>query len=170
MKRFLKPISVIMIIAVFVTMLSACGKAVTINIVDVSSTTPVEVKTGSTVEKILETVKKAVSLSLQKSYGIDIKTYLGYTNQSEEEFEESLIEEQVKPMMDSQMICYAVFDDAGLKLTQQDVDKKINEKIAEIGNGVTKEDLIEAYGDFYFEAVIVKEKVLDYLYDTLAIS
>ena len=57
MKRFLKPISVIMIIAVFVTMLSACGKAVTINIVDVSSTTPVEVKTGSTVEKILETAE-----------------------------------------------------------------------------------------------------------------
>lgn len=122
------------------------------------------------VDKILETVKKAVSLSLQQSYGIDIKTYLGYMNQTEEEFEESLIEDQVKPMMDSQMACYAIFDEAGLKLAEQDVDKKLNEKIAEIGNGVTKEDLIEAYGDFYFEAVVIKEKALDYLYDNVKIS
>ena len=122
------------------------------------------------VDKILETVKKAVSLSLQQSYGIDIKTYLGYMNQTEEEFEESLIEDQVKPMMDSQMACYAIFDEAGLKLAEQDVDKKLNEKIAEIGNGVTKEDLIDAYGDFYFEAVVIKEKALDYLYDNVKIS
>ena len=57
MKRFLKPISVIMIIAMFVTMLTACGKAITVDIVDVNSKTPVEVKTGYTVEKVLETAQ-----------------------------------------------------------------------------------------------------------------
>ncbi len=54
MKKFLKSISVMMVIAVLVTMLSACGKTVTINIVDVDSTTNFETKTGYTVEKVLE--------------------------------------------------------------------------------------------------------------------
>lgn len=54
MKKVLKTISVIMVIAMFVTMFSACGKTVTIDVVDVDSTTSVETKTGYTVEKVLE--------------------------------------------------------------------------------------------------------------------
>ena len=53
MKTFLKTISVIMVITMFVTMLSACGKTITLDVVDVDSTTSVETKTGYTVEKVL---------------------------------------------------------------------------------------------------------------------
>lgn len=57
MKRFIKSLSVIMIIAMFVTMLSACGKAITVDVIDVNTKTPVEVKTGYTIEKVLETAQ-----------------------------------------------------------------------------------------------------------------
>ena len=53
MKAFIKTISIIAIISLLLTMLCACGKTVSVNIVDNGVTTAAEAKTGDKVEDIL---------------------------------------------------------------------------------------------------------------------
>ena len=61
---------------------------------------------------------------------------------------------------------YNILDNENLKVTSADVDKRIEEMIEEYknaGTNVTREQVVTLLGEYYFEALVISEKVADYL-------
>ena len=80
-------------------------------------------------------------------------------------------------MMDSQMAIYAVFDKEKLSLDKSEIDNRIKDTVNEInnspsnsGNKVTEKEVLDYYGRYYFENVVVTEKVLEFLFKNAKIS
>ena len=116
---------------------------------------------------LFNSTKTIVEKNVQSSYGIDFATYLSYMGSTEEKFKE----EQVKPMLESYMLLYAIADKENIKVEQKDITRKIDDAVKEIGNAeVTADTLKEYYGDYYFETMAYSEKVLDYMYENAKIS
>ncbi len=127
-------------------------------------------------EFLLEKTIELYETQVQSSYGMDLDTYLQYMSQSREDFEEQVGESEVKPSMDSQMKLYAIFDKEKLELKTEDVDARIKEivdtinKDADSSSKVTEKDVTDYYGRYYFENLIVTEKVSQFLYKNATIS
>lgn len=124
-------------------------------------------------EKDTETIYNAyynmVDTNIQGQYGIDLATYLSYNSQTEEDFKSSITDEQIKPLMDEQMVLYAVLDNEKIGLTDNEVKAKLDETVKNY-DGVSEEKIKEFYGDYYFEYLAVNEKALDFLYKNADIS
>lgn len=120
---------------------------------------------------LLNATKESFTNNYLSSYGMDLETYLGYVGQTEEEFDNDMLENDIMPLMDDQMLVYSVLDKAKLSVTSEDIDAKA-QKIAEDINqsSVTAETVKEYYGEYYLEYIIVNEKVLDYMYDNATIK
>ena len=115
----------------------------------------------------LETIEK----NIQSSYGVDLDTYLEYAQQKREDFEKNLISQEIEPMMKSQMAIYAIFDKEKLSFEQKDVEDEINEIVEEIGSKeVTAKEVKEYYGEYYFETLVVNEKVTEHLLEKIKVS
>ena len=113
---------------------------------------------------IYKEYEKLIITNLTSQYNMDFPTYLTQIGMSEKEFKDTLINDEIKPLMESQMLMYAIFDDAKLSFKQKDIDKMINTELEAMGNAtVTKEQLLEYYGDYYFEAAVVVEKATEYI-------
>ena len=120
---------------------------------------------------IMESSFKTIETNIKNSYGVDLETYLSYVGQTKEQLTETLEKEQVKPMMDSQMAIYAVFDKEKLSLTQKDIDAQVNKIVKEIDNAsVTAKEVKEYYGDYYFEDLAINAKVVEFLLKSAKIS
>jgi len=119
-------------------------------------------------EKILyEAQKKIISAQLQSSYGIDYETYLSSMGTTEEE----IIEQQIHPVMETYMILYAILDKENIKFEQKEVTQKLNQTVKEINNPqITADYLNEFYGEYYFESLVVNDKVLDFIYKNAKIK
>ncbi len=116
---------------------------------------------------LFNATKTIVENNVKSSYGIDFATYLSYMGSTEEKFKE----EQIKPMLESYMLLYAIADKENIKVEQKDITRKIDDAVKEIGNAeVTADTLKEYYGDYYFETMAYSEKVLDYMYKNAKIS
>ena len=120
-------------------------------------------------ETIYTTYKKMVDKNIQSQYGIDLATYLSYNNQTEDDFKASITDEQIKPVMDEQMVLYAVLDKEKLGVTDKEIQAQLDETVKGY-SGVSENEIKEFYGDFYFEYLAVNEKALDYLYKNADIS
>lgn len=111
--------------------------------------------------------KNRISAELKSSYGIDYETYLSSVGTTEEE----IIKEQIHPMMETYMILYAILDKENIKFEQKEVTQKLNQTVKEINNPqITADYLNEYYGEYYFEGVVVNDKVLDFLYKNAKIK
>ena len=105
------------------------------------------------------------------SYGMDLETYLGYAGQTEEEFDNDMLENDIIPLMDEQMLIYSVLDKAKLTVTSEDITAEAEDIAAEINqSSVTAEKVKEYYGEYYLEYLVVNEKVLDHMYDNAVIK
>lgn len=120
-------------------------------------------------ETIYDTYRNMYETNIKNSYGIDLNSYLSYNNQTEDDFKSSLTDNQIKPLMDEQMVLYAVLDKEKLGLTDDEVKAKLDETV-KLYNGVSEDTIKDFYGDFYFEYLAVNEKALDYLYKNADIS
>lgn len=120
-------------------------------------------------ETIYNAYKNMVGTNVQGQYGIDLATYLSYNNQTEEDFKSSITDEQIKPLMEEQMVLYAVLDKEKIGLTDKDIQYQIDETVKNY-DGVSEDKIKEFYGDYYFEYLAVNEKVLDFLYVNADIS
>lgn len=119
------------------------------------------------IDIVYESFKGMMENQLQSSYGIDFETYLSYSGMTEDD----VIEEQIKPILDSYMLLYAIMDEEDMKIEQKEVTQKLNATVKEINNSqITADYLNEYYGEYYFEAIAVNDKVLDYLYDNAKIK
>lgn len=114
---------------------------------------------------------KTIETNIQSSYGVDLDTYLEYAQQTREDFEKNLISQEIKPMMKSQMAIYLVFDKEKLSFEQKDIDKKVNEIVDEIGSKeVTAKEVKDYYGEYYFETLVINEKVTEHLLKKIKVS
>ncbi len=108
---------------------------------------------------------------IKNYYGITLEEYCNQTGETVDSIEETTNTNYVEPMMDEQMICYAILDKEGLVVTKEDIDKRTKALIANISDGsLTEADIKEYYGDYYFEYMTISEKVMDFLYENAKIS
>ena len=114
-------------------------------------------------ETIYTAYRNMLDRNIQGQYGVDLSTYLGYMSQTEEQFKESAVEDQIKPLMDEQMVLYALLDNEKIEITDEAV-KSYN------SSDVTADTLNDFYGDYYFEYIAVREKAVEFLYDNARIS
>ncbi len=108
----------------------------------------------------------------QQYYGMTLQSLISAQGQTEEEFKKSMLEESIYPMMEEQMVLYAILDNEKKKVTSDEVENKITEILKDMsGSGVTRDVLVEYYGGkFYFEQIVVSEKVTDILYEKAKIK
>ena len=108
--------------------------------------------------EFLYTKQKEMTEMQVAQYGMDFKAYLSAVGLTEETFKK----EVVTPLAEEMMILYATMDSLGLKVTDSDIKDTANEIATEAGS-VTAEDVINAYGEYYIEYIVVNEKILDHL-------
>ncbi len=122
-------------------------------------------------ETIYAAYKNRAETNIKGQYGIDFATYLSYNGQTETDFKADLLDKQIKPLMEEQMVLYAVLDKEKLAFTDDEIKAKLDEQAASYNNsGITADTLNEFYGDYYFEYLVVNEKVSDFLYKNAEIS
>lgn len=122
-------------------------------------------------ENIYKVQKEKSAENIKANYQVDFKTYLDNMGQTESQYKEDLIEEQIKPLFDNLMPLYYVLDSEKSNVTEKEVDDKIKEMVNSMKDqGVTKEDIENYYGRYYIEALVVNDKVLDIMYKNAKIS
>lgn len=132
-----------------------------------------EIKDYPTEDKefLLSATKEMFINNYLSSYGMDLETYLGYAGQTEEEFDNDMLENDIIPLMDEQMLIYSVLDKAKLTVTSEDITAEAEDIATEINqSSVTAEKVKEYYGEYYLEYLVVNEKVLDHMYDNAVIK
>lgn len=109
--------------------------------------------------------------TLVNNYQATVEQYLTSIGQTADQLKEQLITNQVKPIMDMQMVWYAIFDKEKLKITDEDKEQTIKEIIASGGDSsVTRADVIEEYGEYYIEMLLVSDKVFELVKKNAKIS
>ena len=123
------------------------------------------------IEIIYSHTKHIIDLNIQQQYGMTLEDYLKYREQSESEFKQDLIKSDIQPLMKTQMVMYSILEKEKIPYDSSEADAKITELIKQMGDSsVTKEDLIEYYGEYYFENIVISEKVIDFIYNNSKIS
>lgn len=113
--------------------------------------------------------KKLIETNLA-SYGYDLASYLSSMGQTEEQFKQETIKNQITPMMENQMVVYSVIDEEGIEVTKTDIDAQAEKIVKEYNNEVTVEQVKEYYGDYQLEFMAVNEKALEVLYSNAVIK
>lgn len=121
-------------------------------------------------DMLYKSAKDILVTNIQSTYGISFSDYLGYVEQTEEEFKASVIAEQIKPMMDAQMAVYAIFDKEGFELTEEALAEKTAEIMSDYNSDVTEQNFKDYYGEYYFEYIYINDTVTDFLYENAEIS
>lgn len=122
------------------------------------------------IETLYKSAKEMQETEMKQSYGLDFATYLSYVGQTEEQFKEDLIKNQIKPMMDSMMMYYALVDDAGIIIEQADIDAQVDIMVKEANNDQVTADVVkDFYGEYFFESLAYREKALNFIYDNAVI-
>ena len=112
-------------------------------------------------EKELKILFDTSKKMLEKYYEVDFADFLETAGQTEEDYKN----EQIKPMMDVQLVLYAILDKEGIKFTKDEVEAEINRSLKDMGDTqVTREQMIEYFGEFYFEETVVCNKVMEFIH------
>lgn len=120
---------------------------------------------------LLESYVSMYETNIYSTYQVDLDTYLGYVGYERETFEESLIEDEIKPMMETYMVVYLIFDKERLSYTEDEYYAQVDHIVETINSDdVDRDAVVEYYGEYYFEQYIVNEKVTDFLYKNAKIS
>lgn len=104
------------------------------------------------------------------SYGYDFASYLSMVGQTEEQFKNDTITNQIKPLMDAQMVLYAVLDKEKLEVTSNDINAQAENVVKQYNNEVTVEQVKEYYGEYQLEYMAVNEKAINIIYKNAVIK
>ncbi len=124
-------------------------------------------------DKLVKTNIELYDNMYKMQYGMDLESLLSASGQTMDSFKKSLTDSYVKPMMKEQMAFYNILDNEGLKVTSAEVNEKIDELFKEYNTAesqMTKEKFVNSVGKYYFETLVVSEKVSDYLYKNAEIK
>ncbi len=109
-------------------------------------------------DKLTEMFKTQV----KSYYQMEFEDYLTQSQMTKEEFNSSLLSEQVYPLMDQTMPMYAIIDKEGIEVTKEDITAKIETVVKQYNEEtITAETLTDYYGEYYFENLVVSEKALE---------
>jgi trigger factor len=122
-------------------------------------------------DKLYNYYYNTIENNVKTSYNMTMEQYFEAIKQTEEEFKTEVIDGEIKPLMDQQMVWYAILDKEGMTVTDEDIDAKIKEILADSGDtSATRADVIDQLGEIYLENIVVSEKVFDLLKSNSAIS
>ena len=103
---------------------------------------------------------------LKQQYGesITLEYYLTASNMTDEDFEQEVRKNYSEPLMEEEMILYAIFDKAGLKIKKDELVKFTKKIVAEYkSDKITEKTLKAENGEDYFESLYIREKAFDYV-------
>ena len=114
---------------------------------------------------------ETIESNVKNGYNMTMEQYFEAIGKTEEEFKTEVIDGEIKSLMDQQMIWYAILDKEGLTVTDEDIETKIKEILAQSGDtSATRSDVLDQLGKIYLENIVVSEKVFEYLKSNAAIS
>lgn len=94
-----------------------------------------------------------------------INQMLEYAGETAEDFESDVMEFLVHPIIEQQMPVYYIFDKENLSYTNQELKMVTDTTLKNYAvYDITKSDLTTEYGANYFEYLIIKQKVENFLY------
>ncbi len=109
--------------------------------------------------------------SVQNNYGMTMEEFYNQSGETEATLRTMLIDNEIKPAMEQQMLWYAILDEEGIEITKDETEAKIKEIIAQNGDSsVKRADVIEQLGEYYIEVLVASEKAFKVLEDNAEIK
>ncbi len=110
-----------------------------------------------------------LSMQITATQNQSLEEYLKATNQDAKEFEKTVIENDIKPTMEMQMIIFYILDKESISVTEKEATDYLN-SLLDDNEKLTAKDYIDFFGEYYFEFAVAQEKALDILYKNAIIS
>ena len=124
--------------------------------------------------KILQTqIKDALNNNFTSYYGMSLESYLTQNGMTMIDFENNLLNNQVKPLIAETMPLYAILDKEGVKITDEDIETKLDELVKEYessGTSVDAETIKKSVGEYSIENLAVQEKALEIIKENAKIK
>lgn len=125
----------------------------------------------SDVELIQPYLLKQLDNMYQQQYGMTLENLLASTGQTKEDFMSMLNEQQLYPMMETQMALYYILDKEKLSVGKKETDAEIKKVLSyDSMKGAKESDIVDFYGRYYFEVLAVENAVKEYLYKNAVIK
>ena len=124
--------------------------------------------------KILQTqIKDALENNISTYYGMTLDAYITKMGTTLVEFESDLLNNQIKPLIEDIMPLYAILEKEGGKVTQKDMDAKLDEIVKEYedaGTSVDAATLKKSLGEYSIEGLVVEEKAYEIIKENAKIK
>ena len=124
--------------------------------------------------KTLKTqIKDALNNNFTSYYGMSLESYLTQNGMTMIDFENNLLNNQVKPLIAETMPLYAILDKEGVKITNEDLETKLQELVKEYknsGTSVDAETIKKSVGEYSIENLAVQEKALEIIKENAKIK
>lgn len=101
-----------------------------------------------------------------ESYGYSYEDYLAMYGYTSEDALKSGITDYVKEYLNQKMVLYCVAAKEGIEVTDEERDEKVQEVVDMYSGKKTAEDILDEYGEEYFDVSILTNKVMDYLMES----
>ena len=115
--------------------------------------------------KTLKTqIKDALNNNFTSYYGMSLESYLTQMGRTMIDFENELLNSQIKPLIEETMPLYAILDKEDVTVTEKDIEAKLKELVKEYGDAGTSVDadtLKKSVGEYSIENLVAKEKALE---------
>ena len=124
--------------------------------------------------KILQTqIKDALENNISTYYGMTLDAYITKMGTTLVEFESDLLNNQIKPLIEDIMPLYAILEKEGVKVTQKDMDAKLDEIVKEYedaGTSVDAATLKKSLGEYSIEGLVVEENAYEIIKENAKIK
>ena len=124
--------------------------------------------------KILQTqIKDALENNISTYYGMTLDAYITKMGTTLVEFESDLLNNQIKPLIEDIMPLNAILEKEGVKVTQKDMDAKLDEIVKEYedaGTSVDAATLKKSLGEYSIEGLVVEEKAYEIIKENAKIK
>lgn len=125
------------------------------------------------IETLNTQIKDALDSNINSYYGMSLEAYITQGGLTMIEFENDLIDNQIKPLIESTMPLYAILDKEGVKVTEKDIEAKLKELVEEYkaaGSTVDADTIKKSAGEYSIENLVVEEKALEIIKENATIK
>lgn len=120
---------------------------------------------------LIDTILEVENYNVYMSQQIDLETYVtSQLGKTMSEYKSNLITSEIQPMMNTQMVYYAILDAEKMEIDKEKVEEKIKETIDSFEGKYTRDQIIKGYGEYYFEALTVSEQIYDLVRENAVIK
>ena len=125
------------------------------------------------IETLNTQIKDALDSNINSYYGMSLEAYITQGGLTMIEFENDLIDNQIKPLIESTMPLYAILDKEGVTVTEKDIEAKLKELVEEYkaaGSTVDADTIKKSAGEYSIENLVVEEKALEIIKENATIK